>query len=68
MRAERERRPINRCWRANTDAQNFTCGGDCALSAAVNSAIGLFPEKAVFAHSNVGNVRNDVLYVRTASM
>ena len=41
--------------------QNFTCGGFSAPSVAVNSAIGLLPEKAVFAQSTVGKVRSAVL-------
>src|ERR1700733_11617384 len=41
--------------------QNFTCGGFSEPSLAVNSAIGLLPEKAVFAQRTVGNVRSAVL-------
>src|ERR1700733_11824034 len=41
---------------AGSSAQNFTCGGFSEPSLAVNSAIGLLPEKAVFAQSTVGNV------------
>ena len=41
--------------------QNFTAGGVCASSLAVNSAIGLLLRKKVFAHSTPGNVRSSVL-------
>ena len=36
--------------------QNFTCGGVCAFSLAVNSAIGLLERKKVAAHSTPGKV------------
>jgi hypothetical protein len=48
--------------------QNFTCGGVCAPSPAVNSAIGLLLRKTVAAHNRPGKVLRVVLYVRTASM
>src|SRR5579863_1528789 len=41
--------------------QNFTGGGLSEPSVAVNSAIGLLPEKKNFAHSKVGKVRSAVL-------
>ena len=47
--------------RAPSTHQNFTSGGVCASSLAVNSAIGLLLRKKVFAHSTPGNVRSSVL-------
>ena len=41
--------------------QNFTAGGVCASSLAVNSAIGLLLRKKVFAQSTPGKVRSSVL-------
>ena len=46
---------------AAVNAQNFTSGGVCAPSLAVNSAIGLLPRKKVFAQSTPGKVRSSVL-------
>ena len=43
------------------DDQNLTVGGVWAVSLAVNSAIGLFDQNAVIAHSMPGKVLSSVL-------